>query len=142
MSEIDGASGFLNRLERACEAWGEVNPQELAQLVRDIQRVSPERQFDVLAQAFFSDHYLKQEYVGTILLQVNPPCFQSLNELLPRLLPGWNLSIEQLPRYLTGVFGLAAVSDAIDEVDANGASDHTKTKTVRYWLRIFGSSPS
>lgn len=132
---VDVAAAFLERLDRACQTWGEVNPQEFAQLVRDLERVASPLQFEVLAQAFADDHYLKQEYVGRLLARLNPPCSRPLNELLPQLLPGWNLSIEQLPRYLAGVFGRAALLDALDTVDRTGAQGHTKTKTVRYWLR-------
>jgi hypothetical protein len=32
------------------------------------------------------------------------------------------------------------MSDALDEVDANGAPGHTKTKTVCHWLRLLGGS--
>jgi hypothetical protein len=134
---VDGAAAFLERLDRACQTWGEVNPQEFAQLVRELERLPSPLRFDALAQAFADDHYLKQEYVGRILVQLNPTCPRPLSELLPQLLPGWNLSIEQLPRYLAGVFGHAALLDALDTVDRNGAQGQAKTKTIRYWLRSF-----
>lgn len=130
-------TAFLERLDRACETWGDVNPQEFAQLIRELQRFPPAEQFDLLAQAFVEDNYLKQEYAGRILTQLNPPCARSIDDLLPRLLPGWNLSVEQLPRYLAGAFGRQTVLTALDEIDSSSAPGSSKTKTVRYWLRMF-----
>ena len=134
---MDQGAAFLKRLERACQTWNEVNPQELAQLVWDVRRVPTSDQFTVLAQAFTDDHYLKQEYAGRILIQLNPPCGESLDDLLPRLLPGWNRSVEQLPRYLARAFGRDHVLAALDAIDSNLVPGDSKTNMVRYWLRVF-----
>lgn len=105
-------------------------------LVREVQRVPAVEQFDLLAPAFVDDHYLRQEYAGRILTLLNPPCAAPLEEVLRVVLPGWNLSVEQLPRYLARTFGRDAVLHALGALDARGEPGRSKTETIRYWLRL------
>lgn len=115
--------------------WADLNPQELAHLGRDLQRVPPRSQFELLATAFFENDFLGQSYAGKLLVQLSPPCPHVLSQVLPQLLPGWNLSIEELPFYLANTFGQDALLAALEEVDAQRSPGYSKTRTVRYWLR-------
>lgn len=135
--QADRRAAWRSRLLRAPERWPTaVNPQELEVLARKLGRFAPEERFDLLAEAFTgAESYLLQQYAGLILDRTNPPCQHPLGEVLRRVLPQWNRSVEQLPRYLAAAFGRDGLLAGLAEVERSGAVDRAKTNAVRYWLR-------
>jgi hypothetical protein len=137
MSEDPGQK-LLERLRRALERWGTINVQEQRELGRMAARLPPEGQYDVLARPFrepFPHEYDAQEYVGTVLLQLQPPCPIDPAAALRKTLPGWNRSVEQLPFYFERAFGREALLAALVELEAAGDVDPVKLATVRFWLK-------
>lgn len=77
---------FMERIRRATERWGKVNPQELEQLARLAMTLPVEQRFNVLAQAFVApphDAYLAQEYAGQLLTMLKPPCPTPARRIAP-----------------------------------------------------------
>ncbi len=63
----------------------------------------------------------------------------SLREMLDRSLSNWDKSIEELPWYMVGQFGLEATLAGFEEFESREELTDTekdKLDTMRYWLRV------
>jgi hypothetical protein len=78
----------------------------------------------------------KQELAGRLLETINPSSPLDLDEALPPLLHAYELSIEQLPRYLADWFGKETVVQALRrfESKASDPRSNAAAKTMRWWL--------
>ncbi|XXX72338.1 hypothetical protein WMF30_32290 [Sorangium sp. So ce134] len=114
-----------------------MNPQELLQLERQLARIPPDDRADVLLAPFAdppAEAFLAQQYAGALLLKLRPPCSGPLAELLRRVLPRWNPSVEQLPWYLAGCFGRDAVIACLDALDESGEVNRSLIASARFWM--------
>lgn len=98
--------------------------------------------FDALFSAFTQSPPVscgEQEGPGDFLLEMKPRSAQDLQSLIRASLPGWNLSIEQLPFYFRDTYGIEVVRLAIEQLDLDTSLDADERKaldTYRWWLRI------
>lgn len=74
-----------------------------------------------------------------LLFDVKPACPVPCKDAIRSMLPHWDISIEELPWYLAGYFGEAAVRQAIEELrgDMLSQQERVSLDTVRYWVEIF-----
>ena len=132
------AEELTRRIVEVSERWPYLNHQALGHLRRRLRDMPDDALFDGLIAVFTepsSDAYAAQEYAGRLLEVMNPKPQAPLDDLLPRVLPSWNRSIEQLPAYLARAFGRDAVLDALERVDRASVVLPELTDTVRFWLR-------
>jgi hypothetical protein len=138
-SRVEARNAFLDRLRGAVVSWpSAINPQELLMLERHAAMLPEAERFDVLTRAFVNPKYggfVAQQYSGSLLLRLQPPCTRPVVEVLSELLPNWNRSIEELPKYLERTFGRGALLSALDELDRQDVVDAAVLQTVRFWLR-------
>lgn len=81
-------------------------------------------------------NYQKQELAGRMLETINPNSSLDVDEALPPLLQAYDLSIEQLPRYLADWHGKEAVVQALRRFEAKAADPRSNAaaRTMRWWL--------
>jgi hypothetical protein len=80
-------------------------------------------------------------FAARLLYELNPPCRISPDEAVRALVPGWDVSIEEVPWYLARQFGKPALEAAVRRLEAE-ATDHDTLLlmgAVRYWA---GMEPS
>jgi len=97
--------------------------------------------FDALFSAFTQNPPVPcadQEAPGGYLLELKPKGAQGLRALIRASLPGWNLSIEQLPFYFRDTYGLEQVLLALESlVSEPGVTPQERQalQAHRFWLR-------
>jgi len=82
-------------------------------------------------------HFVAQQFVARLLLDLNPPTSLTLRQLLAGL-RNWNLSVEEFPRYLALQFGEDRVRDALCELEGGSPGDEVLLRAAaaaRFWLR-------
>jgi hypothetical protein len=81
--------------------------------------------------------YLDQQYAGSLLLALRPPCFSDVGVLIRRLLPTWDLSVEQLPWYFDAVLGRETLLQALATLAGQALSEEEQKalETFHFWLR-------
>ena len=95
--------------------------------------------FDALFSAFTQNPPVscgEQEAPGDFLLELKPRSAQDLQSLIRASLPGWNLSIEQLPFYFRDVYGIEAVRLALAALDTEpglAPEEREALRTYRFW---------
>jgi len=77
-----------------------------------------------------------QELAGKLLIALNPKAEVSLSEVLRGALARYELSVEQLPRYLRFMFGVSEVLGELQKLEAELLSEHERRalQTMRFWL--------
>jgi len=73
------------------------------------------------------------------LRELSPCCQLSCEEAVRRLLPDWDVSLEDVPFYLAVRFGPARIREAIAAIEPKLAAQSTKKqlRTVLYWLETY-----
>ena len=122
----------------------------LPQLRPKLERV-PARQRAEALLPVFSDRtrpdeaYRDQEVAGRFLVALAPEPRRPLEVILRSVAPSWNVSVEQLPNYLSGVFGRRAVVEAAQRLSGEFAPDSREAHalvTVIWWLSGKGGIPA
>ncbi len=114
---------------------------------RDIPRVVDElRQFEEreLFRTLFNVSTRQQDFGTPVAMgayainQINPKCELPALEAFARLLPEWDISIEEVVFYLGKQFGRKASDAAIECLCLRDLDDESKTRlsTIRYWLDL------
>jgi hypothetical protein len=128
--------------------YGDRNPQQFEQLERLVKRSDLAEAVHGLLSVFMvqSEARLRsaqQELAGKLLdvLPALAPADVPLNATLAAVLPNYDLSVEQLPRYLARVHGDRAVIERLAEVRRESLPpDHeSAAKTMTWWLGPPGS---
>ncbi len=108
--------------------------------MKKAELVPADKRFHVLAAPLFEPvtygGFLGQQYAGKMLVSLKPPCGHPLDDILCKLLPNWNRSVEELPNYLAMVFETDALLSALDRLDLAQSVDPVLTNTIRFWLRL------
>ena len=114
----------------------------LPQLRRKLERV-PARQRAEALLPLFSDQtrphsaYRDQEVAGRFLVALAPEPRRPLEEILRAVAPSWNVSVEQLPHYLSKVFGREAVVETAQRLAGGFTPESREARaliTVVWWL--------
>jgi len=81
---------------------------------------------------------------GCALEVLNPPCSLTVVEAVERLMPEWDISLEEVVFYLAKQFGADAVIEATEQLQSPSLTHEpsVRLKTVRYWAGIYQSRPS
>jgi hypothetical protein len=117
------------------------NEHTLIQLQRKLERMPVDRRADALL-GMFADRaygYREQLMAGELLLAAKTVPNLGVYDVLKSALVGWNFSVQELPLYLRETFGLAAVSEAVEQLAAQYPHQSQKRQalhTVCYWLKI------
>ena len=103
---------------------GRVDPQQLKQLLATLEGANSEEVFEGLFAALTSDgRFVVQELAGRLLFELAPPCpRRDLDSIVRALLPAWELSVEQVPRYFEREFGTELLHRAIRRVGVRDLS--------------------
>lgn len=73
-----------------------------------------------------------------LLYESNLTCRMPCEDAILAMLHGWDVSIEEVPWYLTNQFGVDKMLAAIDVCDQKQPNESARTilKTVRYWVNL------
>ena len=83
--------------------------------------------------------YQDQEFAGRILATINPKSNRDLKEILKWTLLTWDESVEQLPFWFRGNYGLVKVRETFDNIDLTN-NEKQKLATMKFWLKLKASS--
>ena len=80
-------------------------------------------------------------YAGCALFALNPPCGLTVNEAVGRLISEWDISLEEVVFYLAKQFGVPAVTEAAERLQASSLAheEALRLRTVRYWAGVYQS---
>jgi len=83
-------------------------------------------------------------FAGCALEALNPPCSLTVDEAVGRLMPEWDISLEEVVFYLAKQFGVAAVAEAAERRQSSSLANEeaVRLKAVRYWAGIYQSKSS
>lgn len=83
-------------------------------------------------------------FAGCALEALSPPCSLTVDEAVGRLMPEWDISLEEVVFYLAKQFGAAAVVDAAERRQSSSLANEEAVplKTVRYWAGIYQAKSS
>ncbi|HEX4963398.1 MAG TPA: hypothetical protein VF173_21390 [Thermoanaerobaculia bacterium] len=125
----------------SAERCGGDSALELDAIVKILEPSDRLEVFWGLFGAFLEPHreprrYPNQALAGSLLLRLRPPCPLPACEAIRRILPGWEVSVEELPWYLALTCGEDAVWAAITEIDAGPLSERERLvlHTFRFWV--------
>jgi hypothetical protein len=132
----------VSKLYEAVDTAGHLDEQRLEQWLEVLRRQPGDEAFDALMEVFCNadrpaSRYLDQEYAGRLLLALKPPSPSNVQAVIKRILPTWNLSIEELPWYFEEVIGRDALLAALDALDTQVCSEQERKaiETFRFWIR-------
>jgi hypothetical protein len=111
--------------------------------LRDAARgLSPGELFDVLFPVAAGSQADGPAYFAARLLwDLNPSCPVGSEEAVRAMLAGWDVSIEEVPFYLTRHFGEGELREAVGRVEAETAEHEARVRlrTILYWAGIASS---
>jgi hypothetical protein len=129
------------RVVETAERFGPGNPQQFKLLCSQFAAAGPD---EVLAGLLLvvarsdplASNYDRQELAGRILAKVHPKAAVDLARCLREVLPSYNASIEQIPRYLESRCGKEAVLRELRVVEAEHPQTRmaASSRTMRWWL--------
>ena len=123
---------------------GGSNPQQRKYLLDHLSKLPAEVVVTALLSIFarpedpeLPEIFAQQSLAGFLLWHGKHPCPVPLSDAIVGLLDGWNLSIEEVPWYLSREFGAVRVLACIDSLLAQHQSAHHQRvlQTLRYWVR-------
>jgi hypothetical protein len=148
-ARVIAALGLMDRtdvtrliIDRASR-FGAFNPQQLRQLQ---ERLSKEDQPTVVRGLL--DVFVRcdvppkgsaaQELAGTLLETALLQAPESLEDYLYAVLPLYELSVEQLPKYLARAIGLKTILVTLDRIESEEQRENVRRaiKTMRFWLGV------
>ena len=132
----------VSKIYDAVDATGRVDDQRLTQWIDALRQRPGHEVFEALIGVFCNTdrgdrRFVDQEYAGRMLLALEPPCTQDIQDVIRRALPTWDRSVEQLPWYFSDVVGSAVVLRALDVLDPQMCSQQERDalRSFRFWLR-------
>lgn len=84
-------------------------------------------------------NFVEQEFAGKLLYELKPDTKVTLQEILFRTLPNYNLSVAELPLYLAEKYGLSAIKDQLhlQEQEQEGNIPVSRSiQTFKFWLHL------
>jgi len=120
------ADEFIGRQQ--IETWAEI-----------LRGRPPKEVFEALFGVFAVQDGMAQQAAGELLLEIRPACPLKLFDAIKRILPTWNVSVEELIEYFQAIAGRDALLQALAEVRAQQLSERelVALDTVHYWLSAF-----
>ena len=132
----------VSKLYEAVDTSEQPDEQRLEQWLEVLRRRPGDEAFNALIGVFCnaarpSSRCLDQEYAGRLLLALKPPSPLDVQDVIKRILPTWNLSVEQLPWYFEEVIGREPVLQALDllRMEVCSEQEQRANETFRFWLR-------
>jgi hypothetical protein len=114
----------------------------LARVGEELRALPQEQQFRILFPIAVKsqDHGIFPVLdAATLLHRLSPECPVSCEDAVRALLPGWDISIEQVPFYLAARFGPARVFQAVASLEPEVTEKTQKVNlhTVSYWVHVY-----
>jgi hypothetical protein len=110
------------------------------QLCERLREMDPGTVFEALFPVAANSQGNGPAYRAACLLFVlKSACPIPCKEAIRALLRNWDISIEEVPWYLAGLFGREAMREAVEELSQEplDREQHVRLNTVRYWTDIF-----
>lgn len=133
----------VSKLYETVDATQRFDAQRFEQWLSVLRRRAGGEVFDALIGVFGSvdrphSRYIDQEYAGALLLALRPPCPSDVVATIRQILPTWDYSVEQLPRYFEAAVGREVVLRALETLRSQCRSEEEQRaiETFRYWLRL------
>jgi hypothetical protein len=121
-----------------------VDPEQIEEWAAVLRQRPPTEVFDALFGVFDTRDGMAQEVAGRLLLELRPPCTPGIPEAIRRILPTWNISVEELFEYFEALVGRETLLRALDDVSLQTLSEREQVAldTIRYWLAAFSQGYS
>ncbi|WP_075795140.1 hypothetical protein [Massilia putida] len=118
------------------------SPKQLAQSIDSLRRFDESELFDTLfcLGTRPQGNGLPVAYAAFALQALNPKCTITPIQALKAMLPGWDVSIEEIVFYLMQQFGIEAMRSAKHEIERTSQLAEIEKKrleTIRYWGSIW-----
>jgi hypothetical protein len=133
---------ICRRVTEIADRFGPDRPQEVKLLSSQLSKCQAVEVLAGLMLVFSRSepgaaNYRKQELAGRMLENLNPKAVIDLPSTLRRVLPAYDVSIEQVPKYLAGRCGRDSVllELRLFEAEDNDARSKAAARTMRWWLR-------
>lgn len=134
-------------VEDSADRFGARNPQQYKFLRLRLMKNSADELGYGLLDLFFTapgDHrnIERQELAGRLLLELSPQFEFDLKTTLRMVLPNYELSVEQLPQYLVGIFGKDEVTHVLQNMQGETRDEQylRNIQTMHFWIRGMSSS--
>ena len=131
-----------NKVIRSADRFGPSNTQQLKQLNFSLSKCEPQEVFDGLIQIFTNAHpnfVARQSLAGYLLFEIKPQANFDIKNTLIKILPFYELSVEELPYYLVSQLSLEIVKEEVNNIEIEQLSNKEKRAldTINYWLRNY-----
>lgn len=115
-------------------------PRGLPDTYEALKIFTPAALFDTLFPVSISSQgQLPVAFAGCALEALNPQCSLTVKEAVARLMPEWDISLEEVVFYLTKQFGASAVIAAANELQSASIEREAavRLKVVCYWVGVY-----
>ena len=129
-----------DKVVHSADKYGSTNPQQLKQLRLVLDKCEKEELFEGLYSVFLEEnenYFQRQQLAGNLLYSLKPRLRLKLYDVIKNCLNTYNLSIEELPWYLSELCGRNRVLEVIDKISSEELSDREieSLNTFKFWLR-------
>jgi hypothetical protein len=138
------AKTVVAKIHDAVDRTGRLDRQRVVHWIATLRKEPTPELFTELYSVFLDESrgersYLEQQYAGTLLWHVRPLCPMELRTALRGVLRNYNLSVEELPWYFVGYFGMEPVNQALEELQTCDMSEGEaeSLRTLRYWVASY-----
>lgn len=116
-----------------------IGPQQIGMWSEILRQCPRQEAFEALFGVFAVRDGTAQQAAGELLLAVRPACTLSIAEAVARILPTWNISVEELVEYFEALAGREVLLRALNEVRSQPLSESAQVAldTIHYWLCAF-----
>ena len=119
------------------DRYGDRNPQQTRQMLTALSKSDPKAVFEGLYKAFLSsegDYFTRQKLAGKLLYESKPRLPIDLKEVIYGCLDTYNLSVDELPRYLCELCGMEEMLTTIRELrNAKLSERQAESLAVFHW---------
>jgi hypothetical protein len=131
------AQEIKDEIDHVCRRDWEI---ELAPFMERLRQLDSTENFHPLFQFAAHSQSDGPAAPAALLLKVlNPRCPLSCREAVQEMLDDWDISIEEVPFYLAGQFGVLEVKAKVADLRLSCTDKNRVTllDTIEYWLRCF-----
>lgn len=112
-------------------------------LREELRRLNDAEQFEILFPVAVKPQPEAPSYDAALFLrELSPACSLSCEDAVRALLPGWDVSIEEVPFYLASKFGPGLIRQTVERLKAEITDEgqNASLKIILHWLDSYEAS--
>jgi len=132
---------IIQKIYWSVDRYGDYNPQQYSQVKSVLQKLDSTEVFEILYTVLTDaershTRFADQEFAGTLLFQLQPPCTLEPTQAIKMLVQCCNLSIEEVPWYFAQQYGKPVVLEILSELKIQLACERHQQSidTWEWWL--------